>query len=99
MHVLAEFHQGFFQVGDFHGGHLRHFGIVGAGEFLVLGKLGFGGTEGFPELQGLLELAVLAEDLRGALRVVEQVGVADRFLEFTEAFLAFGDELGVIHFV
>ena len=97
MHVLAEFRQRGVEFGDFHGGHFRQFRIIGAGEFLVFGKLRFGGLQRVPKLQCLLELAVLAEDFGGPFRVVEKVRVAHRFLEFTEASLAFFDELRVIH--
>ena len=43
--------------GDFLGGHGGELGIVGFGEFLVVGELAFGGLEFFPEVEGLLELA------------------------------------------
>jgi hypothetical protein len=50
------------------------------------------GCELVPEFEGLLELAVLAEDLGGALGVGEKLGIAHRFFQLGEAVAAFGDE-------
>lgn len=64
---------------------------------MVFCELGLGGGEFFPEVEGLLEFAVLAEDVAGVFGVVVEVGVGDGFFEFAEAVLAFCDELGVVH--
>ena len=54
--------------------------------------MAFGGFELVPEFEGLLELAVLTEDLGGALGIGEKFGIAHRFLQLGEAVAAFGDE-------
>ena len=89
---LAEVGEGFFEFGDFHGGHFGELWVGGSGEFLVLGELGLGGLEFLPEGEGLGEFAVFAEDFGGALGIVKEVRVADGFFEVVEAVFAFFDE-------
>ena len=66
--------------------------IIGFREFLVVGELAFDGCEVVPEIERLFQLPVLAQDSGGAFRIGEKIGIAHRFLQFGEAFAAFGDE-------
>ena len=77
-----------------HGGKLR---IIGLGEFLVVRELAFRVGEFFPKIEGVPQPAVFAQDRGGALRIGEQIRIGDGFLQFGEAFAAFGDQRRVIH--
>lgn len=97
LEVVGEGGDGGFKAGDFLGCHGGKLGIVGFDELLVVGELAFGGLEVFPEIEGLFEFPVLAEDFGGAFRIGKKIGIAYRIFQFGEAFTAFGDERGVIH--
>ena len=81
-----------FESGDFLGGHGGELRVVGFGEFLIVSEMALGGLEFFPEREGLLELAVLAKNFRGALGIREKFGIADGFLQLRESVAAFGNE-------
>jgi len=67
---------------DFLGGHGGEVGIVGFGEFLIIGEVAFGGLEIIPELEGLFEFAVFAQQVGGSFGLGKQLRIAHRFFQF-----------------
>ena len=86
-----------FQRGDFLGGHSGEVGVVGEGEFAVFGELAVGVLELVPEVDGMFQIPVFAQDVFGAGWIGEKIRVAEGFLDFMEAGLSAGDERGVVH--
>lgn len=97
LEVAGELFSFGFEEWDFLGGHFREVAVGGFREVEIFDVAAIDVLEAVPEVEGLFELAVFAEESRGAFRVIEKRWIADRFLQFGEAVATFGDQLGVVH--
>ncbi len=97
LELALEFRNQRLQGGNLRLGELSHFGVGAGGEFLVFRKLATGLLERSPLVEDGAQLRVLAQDVLGPLRVGEKLGRADSLLQFGEAVLFAGDEVGKIH--
>ena len=84
--------------GQFLRGHRGEFGIgVAPGEFGVFLALVGRLAAGFPAFEQRFELRVLAHRGAGALGLVEDRGVGDGVVQFTETLDLFGDDRAEVH--
>jgi hypothetical protein len=96
--VLAGGFDGLFKLGDFLPGHLGEFGIlVGRDELAVLGEVLLELSEADLLLEGLLDPAVLAGELLGAVRIAVEIRGGQGVLQLEEAGLELGEEGGEVH--
>jgi len=84
------------QGGDFRLGHLGEL-VAALGHLTVVGQFSEPLLVGVPVLDELLQGAVLAHELAGFLRVVEEAGRGHEAFQFFQTLALFVDEGAVVH--
>ena len=95
--LAVEDGEAFFDLRNFGGGQLGHFGVGAGSELLVFGELGAKALRFAVRIGEFFKTRLFAHDIACFDRVVEKIVGRDELIQLGQAFAFFGDERGEVH--